>query len=164
MVRALLAANADPNIDAAREFGVTALGLSVERGDKDTVAALLAAKADVGARQLEMTPLMLAAGLGHMDIIAMLLHAGADVDEQNDRGDTAISLAVAHGHWCVADMLVAAAAGALPPKQCPTELDSLISSILDGSLFNILESSHPNVAATDETEPMFADFVVVDLE
>lgn len=61
--------------------GLTLLHRAAERGQSQTVAALLAAGAPVDARTLgaAKTPLMLAAASGHAAVVQQLLAAGESV-------------------------------------------------------------------------------------
>jgi ankyrin repeat protein len=96
MVKALLAAGADPN--AADSRGFTPLfhacyNAGEDRGFPDVVQALLEAGADREARiGYGVRPLMYAAGNGEAGCVEALLAAGADPQARNEGGRTALMM------------------------------------------------------------------------
>jgi ankyrin repeat protein len=93
-VRALLAAGAEPDADAANPFGVRPLHSAVSVGDRDSVQALLEAGADPDVRQQRgYTPLHGAAHNDDAELVRLLLAHGADPALRNDDGQTAAGLA-----------------------------------------------------------------------
>lgn len=84
---------------------------AVEKGDTDTVRALLAQGAEVNAKGKNgFTPLILAAQNGHTDTVRVLLDAGADVNAKNEEGTTALITAAKNGHTDAMNVLLAAGA------------------------------------------------------
>jgi ankyrin repeat protein len=64
--------------------------------------------ADVNARQQQgWTPLHGAAQSGDRDLVKLLLAKGADREARADTGQTALDLAMTHGHGAVAALLEA---------------------------------------------------------
>jgi ankyrin repeat protein len=53
------------------------------------------------------TPLQSAAGMGRAEIAELLLNAGARIDDADNRGETALHLAIANRHPAVVDLLIA---------------------------------------------------------
>lgn len=74
-----------------------ALDVAIELGHVDMVMLLLKAGADPNshAQYSSTTPFLAAAGKGNVEIVAALLDAKAAVNTQGDRGNTALTLAVA---------------------------------------------------------------------
>ncbi|HKQ38667.1 MAG TPA: ankyrin repeat domain-containing protein [Verrucomicrobiae bacterium] len=97
IVRTLLAAGADPNINGAANLSkadnnTTALILAARKGNMDCVEMLLKAGANVNASDLlGNTPLLVAA---NADIMQRLIKAGADVHVKGRHGDTLLRRAV----------------------------------------------------------------------
>ncbi len=77
-LQALLDAGADVN--AASEYGATALALAADRGQPEAVKILLEHGARVGAVDsfYNSTPILWAAYNGHTEVVKLLLAAGAD--------------------------------------------------------------------------------------
>ena len=71
------------------------LWAAVERGDEDTVHALLTIGCDVDERYKGWTPLMKAAEEGHTMVALQLLVYKADLEAINKKGRTALSFAAA---------------------------------------------------------------------
>jgi ankyrin repeat protein len=93
------------SVGARDRFGRTALHRAAERGDARRVTQLLAAGAQVNAQirsdeplssDWGDTPLHLAALNGRAEVVKLLIARGADVNAANDRGATALHLAVEH--------------------------------------------------------------------
>ncbi|MDE1154028.1 MAG: ankyrin repeat domain-containing protein [Micavibrio sp.] len=73
----------------------TALFWSAKSGQRDTVAALLDAGADVNRRDASgSTALIWAAGMGNDDVVALLLERGADMSVIDREGRTALGFAL----------------------------------------------------------------------
>lgn len=73
--------------------------LAIRRNDVSTLAALLAAGADVDARDRHgQTALMLAARHGRRELAALLVAHGADLDVTAKYGLSALMLAVVNAH------------------------------------------------------------------
>jgi ankyrin repeat protein len=79
IVRQLLAAGADPNVED--EQGRTALSYAVEKDELETVRVLLANGADPNAGRMNL-PLQVAAHRGSTAVVEVLLQAGADPNRQ----------------------------------------------------------------------------------
>ncbi len=93
-VRALLAAGADPDADAANPFGVRPLHSAASVGDRESVRALLEAGADPNVRQQGgYTPLHTAAHNDDAELVRLLLAHGADQAVRTDDGQTAADMA-----------------------------------------------------------------------
>lgn len=81
-------------------------------GDRERVLALLESGVEVDAVVGEngVTPLMFASAAGHADVIRLLIESGADVEASSDRGDTALTRAIAADcPGCVRELLDAGA-------------------------------------------------------
>ncbi|MBW8863696.1 MAG: ankyrin repeat domain-containing protein, partial [Verrucomicrobia bacterium] len=95
MVKALLAGGANP--DTRRRDGYPPLVLAVavnNSGDKDMVAALISAKADVNTADSEgKTPLHWAVDNNRPDLVELLVKAGADVNARTKHGATPLNYA-----------------------------------------------------------------------
>lgn len=104
----LLAAGAFP--DPIDKFGFTALMHCAMGGRLAPLLLLLAWGAEplcpVLCREGNETALQYAAGGGHMACVRALLDAGVDVDHGSDRGDTALSFAIAEGRAAAAAELI----------------------------------------------------------
>jgi uncharacterized protein len=94
VVRALLAANANPNI--GQYDGTTALMNAAENGRVEVLKLLLAAKADPspmwkqgGGRSALVKALM----VGHLDTALLLVEGGADVNANTNYSESALRLA-----------------------------------------------------------------------
>ena len=80
---------------------------AIQRGDRQTVLALLNTHTDVNAPQSDgATPLHWAAYLDDADTTALLIKAGARVDTPNHYGVTPLSLACGNGNAAVIDRLL----------------------------------------------------------
>jgi cytohesin len=86
------------SVNAANEYGATALYAASADGQTALVRLLLDAKADPNAALLTgETPLMAAVDDGHVDVARALIERGADVNRQEARGgQTALMWAVAN--------------------------------------------------------------------
>ena len=107
-VALLLDAGADPR--ATDRTGATALHWSATYDQGEIARALLDAGADVDATcALRQTPLHWAAIRGAVAVAKVLLEAGADAELRDQAGLSALSLAKAHRHAPVANLLRRAA-------------------------------------------------------
>jgi ankyrin repeat protein len=87
------------DVDRVDDLSCTPLLVAAERGYVGTVAALVAAGADLNARQsLGATALMLAAHGGHVSVVNVLVAAGADVHATRSNGESALMLAARGVH------------------------------------------------------------------
>lgn len=94
VVRALLAAGADPDADSENPFGVRPLHAAAAAGDHDSARALLEAGADPNVRQQGgYTPLHSAAHSGDVELVRLLLVHGADPALVTDDGQDGRALA-----------------------------------------------------------------------
>ncbi|MEZ0225528.1 MAG: ankyrin repeat domain-containing protein [Alphaproteobacteria bacterium] len=95
------------DINATDEFGRTQLLRAVERGDLNTVQALVRQGAALEKRSNDgMTPLVKAAEAGENVMITTLIAAGADVDATDANGRTALMAAAQKGHAGTAAALI----------------------------------------------------------
>ncbi|GAA3128904.1 hypothetical protein GCM10010466_19520 [Planomonospora alba] len=98
IVRALLAAGADPDRLSGDESEGLPLCAAAAWGHAETVEALLAAGADPARRESHgWTPVLWAAANGHADALRVLLDAGAAAEDALEGGTTALTLAVRRG-------------------------------------------------------------------
>ena len=94
------------NVQIVDDDGLTALHHAVDAEQKETVAALLAAKADPSALDSQgATPLHYAALLGSDELVQMLLRAGTDPKVEDEDGSNAAALARAEGHMALAELI-----------------------------------------------------------
>ncbi len=104
LVRARLAANADPNARDARLW--TPLTYAAMSGYLEITDALLRSGAEVDARSADgSTPLMVAAVMGRTAVARRLLEAGADPTLRNSAGADARVKAEQYGHGQLAELL-----------------------------------------------------------
>jgi ankyrin repeat protein len=84
---------------AEPEHGRTALMLAADHNDLDTMAILIANRADIEARSADgWTPLIHAAAAGAADAVRFLIEAGADTEKTEDAyGFTAVMIAALLG-------------------------------------------------------------------
>src|SRR5690606_3396768 len=106
MVRALLAAGADPSV--TNNYGSTPLAEAVKLADLELVRMLLDAGAHPDSPNLDnQTALMLAAHLGKLDIATLLIERGASVNAvETFRGQNALMWAAAENHPDVVELLI----------------------------------------------------------
>lgn len=95
-------------IDQAAQNGWTALMMAAAKGHESAAAALLEAGADPQVVDVYgWTPLMRAAYAGRADVVRLLLdHDDTGIDTVNDRGQTALHLAVIGEHEDISALLV----------------------------------------------------------
>ena len=94
-VRALIG---DSEVNAAQSDGMTALHWAARYDELNTAKALIAAKADPGAKnRYGVTPLALACINGSAEMIRLLLHAGADPNAALRGGETPLMTAARTG-------------------------------------------------------------------
>ncbi|MGW3366718.1 ankyrin repeat domain-containing protein [Streptosporangium canum] len=98
IVRALLAAGADPNRTSGGEDEGLPLSGAAAWNHADVVEALLEAGAEPSGRESGgWSALLWAAANGQADALKVLLAAGAEAEEANDSGETALTLATRRG-------------------------------------------------------------------
>jgi ankyrin repeat protein len=99
---------AKANVNAANEYGATALSVACASGNMPLITLLLDAKADPNAPLLSgETPLMTASDKGHVDAVRALLAHGADVNlKERKGGQTALMWAVADNYAEIVRLLV----------------------------------------------------------
>ncbi len=102
-----------------------ALHRAVQAGNRDALAAALAAGADVdGPDERGWTALMHAANRGYPLLVAPLMEAGAGLDSQAPDGATALFMATAHGHSeVIAQLMEAGADVTVPGPKGKTAVD-----------------------------------------
>jgi ankyrin repeat protein len=123
VVRLLLSKGARPNVartvyNKARHGQIALVGLTplihaAPYGTTETIAALLAAGADVKARDSRgMTPLMFAVASERQDpgVVKLLLDAGSEVNARSGAGETALDWAMKFGNPATIAMLKKAGA------------------------------------------------------
>lgn len=99
------------SVNAANQFGSTALMGAAAGGYSNIVNRLMQRGAQVNAKSRKgSTALMFAAKNGHEGIVRKLLSAGAAVDASDEQGQTALMYAVGAGHVNSASLLTAAGA------------------------------------------------------
>ncbi len=132
LIQLLLKAGANP--DTRDRFGHTVLMIAAESGYTETVAALLAGKADPDCRrsraeadhdgepesvdeelfrmmqeeidvEQDWTALMFAARGGHLDVVRALVDIGANLEARGQMVETAIGLARVEGHTKIIQLL-----------------------------------------------------------
>lgn len=99
------------NIDASQPDGMTALHWASYHNHARSIAALVAAGADVDAKTLyEVTPLSLACEYGNLRAVRALLDAGADANASRRGGESPLMLAARQGNANVVRSLIKAGA------------------------------------------------------
>ncbi|GGS52344.1 hypothetical protein GCM10010156_08770 [Planobispora rosea] len=124
IVRALLAAGADPDrLSDGQDEGLP-LCAAASRDHTGVVEALLAAGADPAGRESHgWSPVLWAAAKGSLGALHALLAAGAPADDVNDHGETALTLAARRGTpGAVRALLDAGADPARPDAEGDTPL------------------------------------------
>ena len=112
IVNTLVGADADVNI--ADGQGVTALMNASYQGHIGIVNTLIAAPRGINVDAIAdgTTALMIASAHGHIGIVNALIAAGAYISYENDRGDTALTIAREERNFDVVEALVEADAEA----------------------------------------------------
>lgn len=100
------------DVNAANDYGATALYVAAENADAAVVAKLLDADADPNKALLSgETPLMQAARRGKLDVVRLLLSSGADPGaKESNGGQTALMWAIVERHPDVAAALIGSGA------------------------------------------------------
>ncbi|MBG0830865.1 ankyrin repeat domain-containing protein [Planomonospora sp. ID67723] len=158
IVRALLAAGADPDrLSGGADEGLP-LCAAAAWGRTGAVEALLAAGADPAGRESHgWTAVLWAAANGHATTLETLLSAGAPAEDATDGGTTALTLAVRRGALgAVRALLAAGADPARPDGEGDTPLaiaydwlgTQLESALLDQIADQVKEDSHVVVGRT----------------
>ncbi len=106
-VRALLAAQAKPDVNQRTADGTSALHWAVHHGDADLVARLLAAGADANVHNdYGASPMSEAAVRGDVGVLRALLAAGASVESANADGQTALMILARTSNLPAAQLLI----------------------------------------------------------
>ncbi|MFA7764275.1 ankyrin repeat domain-containing protein [Streptomyces sp. NRRL S-448] len=119
IVRLLLAAGADPRLDAGAYDEATPMCLAAMHGDTDIARALLDAGAPPGgpAGRMRYVPLVLAARCRdreHTELVDLLLDRGADIEEQM-RDCTVLDWSARFGYPALVELLLTR--GAAPTER-----------------------------------------------
>ena len=135
IVKALVAAGADPNIKQRAVSGGSApLHAAARRGNLEILKTLIAAKnVDINIQEtsvdttggvykevLDVTPLHAAAGCGRAAIVEALINAGADTTIKNKQGQTAAQLAAAMGKPDIVNLITKPAKPSKPATSTST--------------------------------------------
>ncbi len=106
LIRVLLEKGADPNRATAN--GETPLSFCCDWGHLESVQVLLGGESDPNhiMPDLQWSMLFLAAQGGHVEVLTALLDAGADPNWINERGQTALSVAIDHRKIVFAGLLL----------------------------------------------------------
>ena len=107
LVRTLLNADGDVDVDSAQVDGMTALHWAVYRDDADTARLLVQAGADVGVEnRYGVSPLALAATNGNGALVRLLLESGADANASLHGGESVLMTAARTGSVEAVDALL----------------------------------------------------------
>lgn len=79
-------------------FQETVLYVAVGRNNAVLTEFLINQGCDINERTRGWTPLHVAAGRNHTDVLRVLIKEGADVDVEDNKGTTALMLAIFHRH------------------------------------------------------------------
>lgn len=105
VVKALLAAGADPNGGGAEPPLQVAIGASRESGT-EPVRLLLEAGANPNARDESGKPAFFTAGGANIEVMQLLLARGADVQLRSKQGESAVVLPAQTRNWPVLELLL----------------------------------------------------------
>ncbi len=139
----LLAAGARPNL--VSDFGETALSVSIKHCGNNKFAAnniqsLLKKGADVDAHTVDMQPLTTVISQKcNPDIVGWLLKEGVSPDETDDRGNTAVMLAINSDNQTVLKALLDAGANITELSNDSESLHAIFNSGKDSILIMLLE-------------------------
>ena len=160
VARMLLKAGAAVTVNAATDYGETALTLACLNGDGEMVEELLSAGADARAsRRTGETALMIAAGSGSLLAVDSLLKHGADINAaEPSHGQTALMWAAAEGHTEIVNLLVSRGADSrLATKSGFTALAfATIANDGDAVKRLLAAGGDPNLKLGDGTELLLA--------
>lgn len=160
VARMLLKAGAAVTVNAATDFGETALTLACLNGDGELVEELLSAGADARAsRKTGETALMIAAGAGSLRAVDSLIKHGAHINAaESSQGQTALMWAAAERHTDIVDLLVSKGADIrLATKSGFTALAfAAIANDGDAVKRLLAAGADPNLKLGDGTELLLA--------
>lgn len=105
VLKALLAAGADPNVRGNELPLQAAIGASHKSG-AEPVRLLLAAGANPNARDEWGNPAFFTAGGGRLEVMELLLAHGADVQLRDKQGESAVVLPAQTKNWRVLELLL----------------------------------------------------------
>ncbi|XP_014677172.1 PREDICTED: putative ankyrin repeat protein RF_0381 [Priapulus caudatus] len=166
IVRLLLEAGADPNVDDA-ESGVTPLMWAVSKGEETVVQMLLSHGADANAADWQAhTSLHHAACFDRLDIVRLLLEAGADPNAaETETRRTSLMMAVKEGDEAMVRMLLSHGADSNAANSYGlTSLHvAVVSGWLDIMRMLLEAGTDPNAAVTEKFESFTALHLSCDL-
>ncbi|HLM62156.1 MAG TPA: ankyrin repeat domain-containing protein [Pyrinomonadaceae bacterium] len=114
LLKLALAEGAD--IDAANDFGSSALICAATKGHLEIIRLLLANGANINHRsQYEISALQQAVSWQHFEAVQTLLDYGADVNERGNVGTTPLMIAAARGNMMITRLLLER--GAVPDQR-----------------------------------------------
>ena len=147
-----------PEVPAVDPLGRTALTLAAERGEFETVMAMLDDGTAVDERDgCGWTALMKAGANGHLAMLEALLARGADPEHRDEAGYTALMVAVVNGREATSRALLEAGAR-IDAVDDEAEWSSLTWAARNGrpALVALLldHGADPNHRASDGTTPL----------
>jgi hypothetical protein len=138
----------------------SALHYAVFAGHKDVVDALMANGADVNARVPNgSTVLMMAAREGREELAKLLINAGADSRPTNERGESALTWAMRHKNFRIANLVASKAefseAAKAPPASFGEPIRSLPAPIQIADLLRQVRQAEAEGRPTDGLRSAF---------
>jgi ankyrin repeat protein len=145
------------SFEATDDQGNTPLHISTESGHEQLVQALIDIGADVNHKQRGSggSCLHIAARIGHEGIVKLLTGAGVSLDEQDEKGRTALHVSLTHFREEVATCLLDG--GADHNTRDIEDQTPFYSAIINGIDFRTIERlqpSHDQIGKMIESDPM----------